>query len=186
MLALPGRTTPAAEPAAGVPVWDRFVRVFHWALVVCVLANFFVIDDGETVHRWLGYLASGLVVARVACGFMGSRYARFSNFFPTPARLRQHWRHLMRREPDDTVGHNPFGALMMLALMVLVLALGLTGFLQTTDRFFGVEWMQDIHEAVGQALMVLAGLHAVSALVMGRLERTRLVKAMFTGVKELY
>ncbi|HSX94219.1 MAG TPA: cytochrome b/b6 domain-containing protein, partial [Hydrogenophaga sp.] len=85
-----------------------------------------------------------------------------------------------------TAGHNPLGALMMLALMALVLLLGFTGWLQGTDRFWGSEAVQDLHEALANWLLSLAGLHAAAALVMGRLERTRLVKAMFTGVKERY
>lgn len=178
--------TPAAQGPAGVPVWDRFVRFFHWTLVGCVLLNFFVVDDGETVHQWLGYTATALVVARIGWGFVGSPHARFADFFPTPARLRAHLRHLWRGEPDPSIGHNPLGALMMLALMALVLALGLSGFLQTTDRFWGEEWLQELHEGFGQALMALAGLHAASALVMGRIERTRLVRAMVTGVKQRY
>lgn len=75
---------------------------------------------------------------------------------------------------------------MMLTLMGLVLLLGLTGWLQGTDRFWGNEALQDLHEALADGLVALAGLHAAAALVMGRLERTRLVKAMFTGVKERY
>lgn len=26
-----------------IHVWDRFVRAFHWALVICILLNFFVL-----------------------------------------------------------------------------------------------------------------------------------------------
>ena len=75
---------------------------------------------------------------------------------------------------------------MMLVLMALVLALGVTGFLQTTDRFWGDEALQEVHELLGNALIAAAGLHAAAALVMGRLERTRLVRAMVTGVKVRY
>ena len=67
--------------------------------------------------------------------------------------------------------------------MALVLYLGLTGFLQTTDAFWGDERMQETHEWLGSALIALAGLHAVAAIVMGRLERVNLVRAMVTGVK---
>ena len=81
---------------------------------------------------------------------------------------------------------NPLGALMMLALMALVAGLGFTGWLQGTDTFWGVEWVQELHEGLAETLVWLAALHAVAALVMGRIERTRLVKAMFTGVKEHY
>jgi cytochrome b len=166
-----------------VRVWDPFVRVFHWSLVSCVVLNYFVVEDGETAHQVIGYIASGLVLARVAWGFVGSEYARFDNFFPTPARLRAHVMALRGGRPPFHPGHNPLGALMMIALMVLVLALGLTGFLQTTDAFWGNEPLQETHEAIASALIALAGLHAAVAIVMSRLERVNLVGAMFTGVK---
>ena len=105
-------------------VWDPFVRVFHWSLVSCVILNFFVVDDGETLHQFVGYTASGLVVARLVWGFVGSEYARFANFFPTPVRLRAHLAAMRTGRRDFQPGHNPLGALMMLALMALVLALG--------------------------------------------------------------
>ena len=75
---------------------------------------------------------------------------------------------------------------MMLLLMGLVLALGVTGWLQGTDAYFGEEWLQELHEWLANGLLLLAGVHAASAIVMGRIERTRLVKAMVTGVKERY
>lgn len=168
------------------PVWDRFVRVFHWSLVSCVLLNQFVLEEGEAPHEWAGYLTTALVVARIVWGFIGSRHARFADFFPTPARLRRHLRGLRSGQVDHHWGHNPLGALMMLLLMGLVLALGLTGWLQGTDAFFGEEWLQDLHEWLAHALLIAAGLHAAAAIVMGRIERTRLVRAMVTGVKERY
>ena len=164
-------------------VWDPFVRVFHWSLVSCVVLNFFVVDDGETLHQLIGYIASGLVVARLVWGFVGSEHARFTSFFPTPARLRAHLTAIRAGRHDFQPGHNPLGALMMLALMALVLALGLTGFLQTTDAFWGEEWLQEIHGALAATLIGLAGLHAAAAIVMSRLERVNLVGAMITGVK---
>jgi len=72
---------------------------------------------------------------------------------------------------------------MMLTLMALVLALGLTGFLQTTDAFWGDEQVQEIHEVLASLLIALAGLHGLVAIVMSRLERVNLVGAMITGVK---
>ena len=168
------------------PVWDRFVRLFHWTLVTCVAVNYFVLDDGKTWHQWVGYLACALVMARIVWGFIGSRYARFSDFFPTPARLRRHIGQLRAGKPEMHWGHNPLGALMILALISVVLGLGVTGWMQTLDAYWGDERLQDIHEILGNVLIGLATLHAVSALVMGRLERTRLVRAMFTGVKERF
>ena len=167
-------------------VWDPFVRLFHWSLVACVLLNLWVVEDGEPLHEWLGHTATALVGARILWGLVGTRHARFTDFWPTPARLSRHLRALMRGEPDHHAGHNPLGALMVLGLMALVLALGLTGWLQTTDRFWGVDWVQELHEGLAEVLLPMVGLHAAAALVMGRLERTRLIKAMVTGTKERY
>lgn len=166
-----------------VRVWDPFIRIFHWSLVSCVLLNFFVIDDGETLHQWIGYTASALVTARIFWGFVGSKHARFADFFPTPARLREHLRRTISGQPDTHPGHNPVGALMMLALIGLVLALGVTGYMQSLDAFWGEEWLQEVHEVLGTTLISLAGLHAAAAIIMSRLERTNLIGAMFSGVK---
>lgn len=168
------------------PVWDRFVRVFHWTLVGCVLLNYFLLHEGEAPHEWAGYLAAALVTARIVWGFIGSRHARFADFFPTPSRLTQHLHAVRSGHPEHHWGHNPLGALMMFLLMTLVIALGITGWMQGTDAYFGEEWLQELHEWLAHALLISAGLHAAAAIVMGRVERTRLVKAMFTGMKERY
>lgn len=174
-------TRPSAER-----VWDPFVRLFHWSLVGAVVLNQWVLEEGEGPHRWLGYAAAVLVLLRVIWGFIGPRHARFSDFWPTPTRLRHHLRAWFRGDEMHVTGHNPLGALMMLALMLLVLLLAVTGWLQGTDRFWGNEALSEAHESLANGLIGLAGLHAAAALVMGRLERTRLVKAMITGVKERY
>jgi len=102
----------STSPATSMnqPVWDRFVRLFHWSLVSCVVLNQFVLEAGETPHEWVGYTASALVLARIVWGFVGSRHARFSDFFPTPARLARHIRALARGEHPQYAGHNPLGA----------------------------------------------------------------------------
>ena len=165
-------------------VWDRFVRFFHWSLVSCVFFNYFVMDDGKTTHQWVGYFAVAMVVARIIWGFIGSPFARFSSFFPTPSRLANHVRQVRVGNHDASLGHNPIGALMMLSLMTAVLALGTTGWMQTLDAYWGEEWLQNLHRYIGNTLIGMAALHATAAIVMGRIERTRLVKAMITGKKE--
>lgn len=177
---------PIDSSEAKRPVWDLFVRCFHWSLVSCVLLNYFVVEEGEELHQWLGYLATALVLARVVWGFVGSRHARFVDFFPTPGRLVRHMRGMFSGHPEFHWGHNPLGALMVMTLMAVVLALGVTGWMQGLDAYWGEEWLQDLHRQIGDALIILVGLHAASALLMGRIERTRLVKAMITGVKERY
>ena len=176
----------AAPPAAPVRVWDPFVRLFHWTLVACVVLDEFVLEEGAAPHEWAGYVGAALVLARVVWGFVGTRHARFADFFPTPRRLREHIAALRQGRHPHHDGHNPLGSLMMLALMALVLALGITGWLQGTDTFWGDEGLQDLHEVLAHVLLIAAGLHAAAALAIGRLERVRLVRAMVTGVKRPY
>lgn len=178
--------TATTHPPDRVRVWDPLVRVFHWSLVSCVVLNSWVVEEGETLHQWLGYAAAALVGLRLVWAVIGSRHARFADWFPTPRRVRDHVTALLHGEVPAHTGHNPLGALMMLTLMAMVLGLGLTGWLQGTDAFWGVDWVQDLHEGLAATLVWLAALHAAAALVMGRIERTRLVKAMVTGVKERY
>lgn len=176
----------ATPPSAPVKVWDLFVRICHWTLVACVALDEFVLDEGEAAHEWVGWLAAAVVLARVVWGFVGTRHARFADFFPTPRRLRNHLAALSQGLHPHHEGHNPLGALMMLALMALVLALGVTGGLQGTDAFSGDEGLQVLHALLAHALLIAAGAHAAAALVIGRLERVRLVRAMVTGVKRRY
>lgn len=174
-------TAPAAER-----VWDRFVRVFHWSLVACVALELWLLEAGDPPHRRVGYLAAALVGARSLWGFVGPPHARWAGCWPTPRRLRAYLRGWRGAQPPAVAGHNPLGALMMLTLMLLVALLALTGWLQGTDRYWGDGALQDLHAGLAEALLWFAGLHAAAALLMGRLERTRLVKAMFTGIKQRY
>ena len=171
-----------SQPISSPPVrvWDLFVRIFHWSLVACVFLNFLV-EEGEAPHQWIGYAASALVAARIVWGFVGSRYARFSDFFPTPTRLRQHLAALLAGKPEHHVGHNPFGALMMLALMALVLSLGFTGYLQTTDMFWGDEWLEEVHEFFGNTLLFVVLAHIGLIALLSVLRRKNQALPMLTG-----
>jgi cytochrome b len=174
-----------AAAATRVRVWDRFVRGFHWSLVACVALDSFVLDGGEDSHHWAGYAAAGLIAARIVWGFVGSATARFSSFFPTPARIREHVEHLRKRQPAASLGHNALGAMMMLALMAVVLAVAVTGWMQGLDRYFGEEWLMDLHAQLADALVALVVVHVAAAILMSAWQRTNLIGAMITGWKQL-
>lgn len=176
-------STSSTSEAQSVQVWDPFVRIFHWSLVACVLGNQFITEEGETAHQWLGYIACALVLLRIVWGFFGTRHARFSDFWPTPARIGAQLRSWLDGKPQQHDGHSPLGAVMMLTLMALVVLLGVSGWMQGLDAFWGEEGPEEVHEALANLLMVLAGAHALAAIVLGRIEKTHLIKAMITGIK---
>ncbi|HAL38507.1 MAG TPA: cytochrome B [Polaromonas sp.] len=166
-----------------IKIWDPLVRAIHWTLVVCVISNFALKEGGDALHHWLGYIAAGAVILRVLWGFVGTRHARFADFFPTSSRLVPYLNALVRRQEPRMLGHNPAAAVMMLTLMALVLALGVTGFLLGTDTFWGDDLMKGIHEWTANVLIGLVGLHALAAVVESIRHRENLVWSMITGKK---
>ncbi len=166
-----------------VKVWDIWVRFTHWTVAGIVFANLLFTEEGEFVHRYIGYLACGLVVSRLLWGFIGSRYARFSSFFPTPSRIAAHFRHMKAGQFGHDIGHNPIGALMMFALWVTILGLGVSGFMMETDAYWGNEAVMEIHELLANLMWVLIGLHVAAVFIMSFLSKTNLARAMVTGKK---
>mgnify|MGYP003347822569 CR=1 FL=1 len=63
-------------------VWDMPVRVTHWVLAATALGAYFVPAVPLNAHAFLGYAALTAVAIRIAWGFVGSEYARFTNFVP--------------------------------------------------------------------------------------------------------
>lgn len=125
-------------PVRHVAVWDPLVRICHWSVAALFLLNYWLLEGGEDPHEWAGYAIAALLLVRVAWGFVGPHNARFASFWPTPARLRRHWRQLRQRRFDDPgEGHNPAGALMILFLMSLLAVAAISGWMQGLDRFWG-------------------------------------------------
>jgi cytochrome b len=114
-------------------VWDSFIRIFHWTIVVA-FATAYVIEDPLMVHVWAGYVVGGLVIARVVWGFIGSPHARFSDFAYTPSSSLRYLRDLARLQAKRYVGHSPGGSAMVFALLVFLVATVVTGLI---GRFLG-------------------------------------------------
>ena len=73
-----------------ITIWDRFVRLFHWSVAGAFLLDFWVFEEGDPPHEWVGYFLGGLLALRIIWGFIGPHNARFSSFFPTPTRVKKH------------------------------------------------------------------------------------------------
>ncbi|WP_410498834.1 cytochrome b/b6 domain-containing protein [Chitinibacter sp. S2-10] len=165
-----------------IKVWDPLVRIIHWSLALAVLGNF-LNEEGDLLHRWEGYAALALVLTRIIWGFVGSRHARFSDWFPTPGRLFPYLRDLLRGQTRRHLGHNPAGAVMMLFLLVMVMGLGVSGYLMGTDAFFGEEWLEEIHEAIAYILLTGVGVHVLAAMIESWRHKENLPAAMIHGYK---
>lgn len=165
-----------------VRLWDPVVRLFHWSLAGAFLANYFFTEEGESWHRWFGYYAVAWLAIRLLWGFIGSPAARWTDFWPTPARLSEHLRALLSRQPYHRLGHSPLGALVMILMMALMLGLGVTGFLmEEVDYFWGADLPLEIHEFCANALMALVGLHICAAIYESHRVGDNLPLSMITG-----
>lgn len=115
-----------STPAA-VKVWDPLVRLFHWSLVATFIIAWLTADEESRLHELAGYAVIGLVLVRIVWGFIGTRYARFSDFVYRPSTVLGYAREMLIGKPGRYLGHNPIGGVMVIALLVSLLATGVTG-----------------------------------------------------------
>lgn len=169
--------------AATVRVWDPLVRIFHWSLVLAFFGAYVLGDDGGTLHQALGYAVLGLVAFRIVWGFVGSRHARFAGFMPSLRGLVAYAGDVVARREARHLGHNPAGAVMIVAMLLALVATGITGWLQTTDAFWGSEAMETVHKVFANGMLALVGLHVAGVIYSSLRHRENLVRAMFTGRK---
>lgn len=169
--------------APALPVWDPLIRIGHWALVATVAAAWLTRHGGGALHEWLGYASLALIVLRVCWGFAGPRRARFASFVRRPHDTLPYARSVLACSEPRYVGHNPLGGWMIVTLIAAIAAVDLTGVLYTTDRYWGVAWVEDLHETISDVLFGLIALHVAGVVIASRRHGENLVAAMIHGRK---
>ena len=164
-------------------VWSPAVRLLHWTLAISMITSFVTHENVGRVHEWAGYVALAAASVRVLMGFVAGGYWRFSQFVKTPSATLAYARAVWRHSEARYLGHNPLGGWMVVFLLTDAFATGLTGWLYTTDRFWGVEWLEDLHGALGDALLPLLLLHVGGAIFTSWRHRENLVASMVHGRK---
>ncbi|MBS0535872.1 MAG: cytochrome b/b6 domain-containing protein [Proteobacteria bacterium] len=172
-----------AAPPATVKVWDPLVRVFHWSLATLFLVAYATGDDIEKVHVAAGYTIAGLVALRVIWGLIGPQHARFANFVRSPRTTLLYLRDVMLFRAPRYIGHNPAGGAMIVALLVLIAGSCVTGFMLTTDAWWGSKALGEVHEAIANLTVGLVAFHVLGVLLASFEHRENLIKAMVTGRK---
>ena len=166
-----------------VRVWDPLVRVFHWSLVASFALAWFTSGARGELHQWAGYAAASLVLMRLLWGFIGTPYARFSQFVQGPKAVTKYLRAIITGNEVRHVGHNPAGGIMILALLLAISITALTGWLATTDSYYGDERVQILHSLCADGVLFLVLVHVGGVALASLHHRENLVKAMFTGRK---
>ena len=178
-----------------VYIWDAFVRLFHWTLVVSFTVAYLTEDDPLTVHVWAGYVVGALIVARIVWGFVGSSRARFSDFLYKPTTTLRYVRDLVLfRGGERHLGHSPGGGYMVILLLVVLAATVVTGLIvyggdQQAGPLAGMftketgEAMEEWHEIFANVALALIFVHIVSVILASFVYRENLVRAMVSGYK---
>jgi cytochrome b len=164
-------------------VWDAPVRCLHWLLAISIAATWVTSSHIGAAHEYLGYAALAIVLARLAWGAAGNRYARFRQFVRAPATTMRYLRAVLAGRAARHLGHNPLGGWMVIALLSCVGLLALTGWAATTDLLWGYAWPVRLHEALAWLLVALIALHLAGVLLTSWQHRENLFAAMITGDK---
>lgn len=185
-----GAPPPQPRPTDQAYVWDLPTRLFHWALVVCVVGAFITAKLGGNWMVWhgrFGITALGLLAFRLVWGFIGPTYARFAQFVRGPrtilAYLKGQW---------HGQGHNPLGALSVLALLGILVFQGAIGLFSNDDVAFegylmplvGAELsnrLTSLHKITEEILLLLVALHVGAIAFYAWVKKENLVQPMITG-----
>jgi cytochrome b len=177
-----------------VKVWDAPLRVFHWSLVLSMLAAYITGETGGAWADWhgcIGIFILGLIIFRLIWGFVGTYYARFSSFFPTIKRLRAYF-----SGQWSSHGHNPLGALSVFALLITLLIQAIIGLFANDDIAFEgplyhlvdkdlSDKLTGYHGLLFNGIALLIALHVLAILFYWVVKKTNLVKPMLIGYKRV-
>lgn len=198
---------PSADPAVAVSttrnepstvkVWDPLVRIFHWPLALAFATAFIVEDDLLAVHVWAGYLVLALIGIRLIWGVIGPRHARFSDFVRGPSQVVHYLRDAVQFRAKRYLGHNPAAGAMVITLLAMVAATGLSGMaLYGAQELSGPlapllsglspawgQGLEEVHEVLANLTLALIGIHVLGVLFSSLSHHENLIRSMFSGRK---
>jgi len=189
----PEPLTPVAAPAAQ-KVWDVPTRLVHWALAIGIATSWWSVENKQMdIHYWSGLTVLGLLVFRIYWGFAGPQTARFSHFIKGPAAVLGYIPKLFSKDYRAAFGHNPLGALSVVALLVaIIVQVGLGLFATDTDGLFAgplnrhidYDTAKDVtgfHEDFFNVLCALILLHLAAIAFYLVVKRINLISPMLSG-----
>ncbi len=193
----PGQPPESSMPAAAniaQKVWDVPTRLVHWGLAIGIATSWWSVENkAMDIHYWSGLTILGLLIFRIYWGFAGPETARFASFIKGPMTVFGYIPKLFSKNYRAAFGHNPLGALSVVALLVAVLtqvSLGL--FASDTDGLFAgplnrhvdyatAEEITDFHEDFFNVVLALVGLHLAAIAFYLVVKRINLIGPMLTG-----
>ncbi|KPJ93797.1 MAG: cytochrome B [Gammaproteobacteria bacterium SG8_11] len=181
-----------------IKVWDPVVRIFHWTLVATFFIDYVTEDELLTIHVWAGYVLLAVVGIRIIWGFIGSQYARFTDFITRPTVALQYLKDTLYLRAERYIGHNPIGGYMVLILLSGVTLTGLSGILLygasehagPVAHLFSVNndaWediLEEIHEFFANFTLSMVVIHIAGVVIESKIHNENLARAMWDGYKQ--
>jgi cytochrome b len=176
-----------------VKVWDFPTRLFHWAMVSLLASLWWTADIGEMQwHQVLAYVLMVLIVFRIVWGFVGSETSQFRQFFVSPKKVIDY---TLTEPKPRSLGHNPLGGYMVVALLSLLLVQLTTGLFATDEIFTEgpliylvsadtASWLTWLHKTNFNIILAFAAIH-VLAVIVHVIKGDNILKAMFSGYKQV-
>jgi cytochrome b len=179
-----------------VRVWDPFVRIFHWSLVLTFTIAWLTGDDFEVLHINAGYAVLGLVLLRIVWGFIGTHHARFRDFVYPPAEVKGFLRDTLMQRARRYLGHNPAGGAMIILMLMSLFITAVTGI-----AYYGIEdgagplamlagmpeageeMLEEVHEFFADLMVLLVVVHVIGVFIESQFHHESLTRAMLTGRK---
>jgi cytochrome b len=180
-----------------VRVWDVPTRLFHWAVVILVVAAYVTWQlNWMDWHTRCGYAVLALALFRILWGLFGSETARFTRFLAAPRLAAHHLLHAFHREPDRQAGHNAAGGWMVLLFVLLLLGEALSGLYVANDVADEgplteltpapiADAITALHSILWDALLAAVAVHLLAIVVYAAAKGHKLVRPMITGWKLL-
>ncbi|OOY59464.1 cytochrome b/b6 domain-containing protein [Solemya velum gill symbiont] len=183
--------------SSSVRVWDPFVRIFHWGLVLSFLLAYVTEEDILPIHTLAGYVVTGLLSLRIIWGFIGTHYAKFSEFIYSPSTIYQFLVETGKFRAPRYLGHNPAGGAMIFMLIASLLLTSVSGLvvygiaeqagplagLMSGFPLFFSEITEEIHEFFANFTLLLVILHVGGIFLESLVHKENLVLSMITGRK---
>ena len=182
-------------------IWDPVTRLWHWVLVAAVGCGWsfgqYMSFRNVQWHFYCGYTILALIVFRLVWGMLGPAPIRLRALIPTPKNLYTYILTLGRREPSGTRGHNPLGALSVLAMLVLLGAQASIGLFIVSDDFFEYGPLSHLvsdavsnrltwwHKLLAKLILAVVVLHVCAIAFYLLWKRENLVTPMFSGWKSV-
>ncbi|MBU2978852.1 cytochrome b/b6 domain-containing protein [Alteromonas sp. C1M14] len=178
-------------------IWDVPTRLFHWLLVISLIAQYLtaeVLENSMQWHFYFGYFTLGLILFRILWGLIGTTYAKLSQCFHSPKAIFNYMKCLLQSDSPAHAGHNPLGGLVVIAMLMLVLTQAISGLFMTDDIFLDGPWraavgddtldvMNYLHRNVFDVILGVIALHIAAIIFYGVYKKQKLASAMIHGKK---